>query len=178
MEQLARELGVEPAAFDGGLMRRREFLLGAAGALVRSERAAASARRARRKPVAQAVTRPKIDGDLLIFNWTEYMNPRVIKRFEKQYGVSVTVSNFDSMPGMMAKLRAGNRYDLIFPTADYVAASTGSTRCARSTAARSATAAASTRSSTTPGTTRTPPTPSRTACTRPGSPGARTRSAS
>ena len=24
------------------------------------------------------------------------------------------------MPGMMAKLRSGNRYDLIFPTADYV----------------------------------------------------------
>ena len=73
------------------------------------------------KQVAQPITRPKIDGDLLIFNWTEYMNPRVITRFEKRYDVSVTVSNFDSMPGMMAKLRAGNRYDLIFPTADYVA---------------------------------------------------------
>jgi spermidine/putrescine transport system substrate-binding protein len=70
--------------------------------------------------VAQKVVRPEIDGDLLIFNWTEYMNPKVIRRFAKHYGVKVTVSNFDSMPGMMAKLRSGNRYDLIFPTADYV----------------------------------------------------------
>ena len=30
------------------------------------------------------------------------------------------MSNFDSMEGMLAKLRAGNRYDLIFPTSDYV----------------------------------------------------------
>jgi spermidine/putrescine transport system substrate-binding protein len=100
-------------------MRRREFLLGAAGAIfaggcgVGPQEAPA--------PVAQPVTRPEIDGDLLIFNWTEYMNPRVIRQFEKRYGVNVTVSNFDSMPAMMAKLRAGNRYDLIFPTADYVA---------------------------------------------------------
>jgi spermidine/putrescine transport system substrate-binding protein len=68
----------------------------------------------------QEVAAPKIDGDLLIFNWTEYMNPKVVKSFEKQYGVQVTTSNFDSMSGMMAKLRSGNRYDLIFPTADYV----------------------------------------------------------
>ena len=100
-------------------MRRREFLLGALGALAAG--GCGVGPQSAPKPVSQPVTRPKIDGDLLIFNWTEYMNPQVIRRFEKRYGVTVTVSNFDSMPGMMAKLRAGNRYDLIFPTADYVA---------------------------------------------------------
>jgi spermidine/putrescine-binding protein len=98
-------------------MRRREFLLGGAAVVMTG---CGVGPQSAPKPVAVKVVPPKIDGDLLIFNWTEYMNPKVIKRFEKHYGVDVTVSNFDSMPGMMAKLRAGNRYDLIFPTADYV----------------------------------------------------------
>jgi spermidine/putrescine transport system substrate-binding protein len=103
-------------------MRRREFLLGGAGLAAGVLTAGCGAGpQSPPKAATQKAVPPKIDGDLLIFNWTEYMNPKVIKRFEKHYGVSVTVSNFDSMPGMMAKLRSGNRYDLIFPTADYVA---------------------------------------------------------
>jgi hypothetical protein len=102
------------------VIRRREFLVGGAGLAAGALAGCGVGPQSAPKPVAQPVTRPEIDGDLLIFNWTEYMNPKVIKRFEKHYGVDVTVSNFDSMPGMMAKLRAGNRYDLIFPTADYV----------------------------------------------------------
>jgi spermidine/putrescine transport system substrate-binding protein len=101
---------------------RRDFLRGAglaAGALVGA--GCGVGPQSAPKQVAQRVVPPKIDGDLLIFNWTEYMNPTVVKRFGKHYGVKVSVSNFDSMPAMMAKLRSGNRYDLIFPTADYVA---------------------------------------------------------
>jgi spermidine/putrescine transport system substrate-binding protein len=64
--------------------------------------------------------RTKPDGDLLIFNWTEYMNPELLERFEKRYRVKVRQANFDSMEGMLAKLRSGNRYDLVFPTSDYV----------------------------------------------------------
>ena len=60
------------------------------------------------------------DGDLVYFNWSEYIEPKLIKAFEKQYGVKVRESNFDSMQGMMAKLRSGNRYDVIFPTAEWV----------------------------------------------------------
>jgi spermidine/putrescine transport system substrate-binding protein len=66
------------------------------------------------------VVEAKPDGDLVMFNWSEYMDQKLIKSFEKQYGVKVRQSNFDSMEGMMAKIRAGNVYDLIFPTADYV----------------------------------------------------------
>ena len=105
-----------------GLMRRREFLLGGAGLAAGAFAAGCGVGpQSAPKQVAVKVVPPKIDGDLLIFNWTEYMNPKVIKRFEKLHDVNVTVSNFDSMPAMMAKLRSGNRYDLIFPTADYVA---------------------------------------------------------
>jgi spermidine/putrescine transport system substrate-binding protein len=62
----------------------------------------------------------KVDGDLVYFNWAEYIDPALLEGFEKQYGVKVRESNFDSMPAMMAKLRAGIEYDVIFPTAEYV----------------------------------------------------------
>jgi spermidine/putrescine transport system substrate-binding protein len=61
----------------------------------------------------------QIDGDLVYFNWSEYLDPGVIKAFEKTYNVKVRDSNFDSMQGMMAKLRSGNRYDIIFPSSDW-----------------------------------------------------------
>ena len=62
---------------------------------------------------------PQIDGDLAYFNWAQYLNPRVIEAFEKEYDVTVRESNFDSMPAMMAKLRSGNEYDVIFPSAEF-----------------------------------------------------------
>ena len=67
----------------------------------------------------QRVVKAKIDGDLSYFNWDGYLDPALIKAFEKRYGVKVRESNFDSMPGMVAKLSGGNRYDVIFPSAEY-----------------------------------------------------------
>lgn len=61
----------------------------------------------------------KVDGDLVYFNWADYVDPSVFAGFQKEYGVKVIQSNFDSMPGMLAKLDAGNNYDLIFPSAKY-----------------------------------------------------------
>lgn len=63
---------------------------------------------------------PKVDGDLVYFNYTEYINPVLFKRFEKKYNVKIRESNYDSMPAMMAKLSSGNQYDLVFPSAEYV----------------------------------------------------------
>ena len=57
----------------------------------------------------QKVIKPKVDGDLVYFNWAQYLDPKLFKEFEKKYGVSVRQSNFDSMAGMMAKLRSGNQ---------------------------------------------------------------------
>jgi spermidine/putrescine transport system substrate-binding protein len=71
-------------------------------------------------PPAEKVVKAVPDGDLVYFNWAEYLEPKLIKAFEKEYGVKVRESNFDSMQGMMAKLRSGNRYDVIFPTAEWV----------------------------------------------------------
>jgi len=62
----------------------------------------------------------RVDGDLVYFNYAEYVDPKLVKGFEKRYGVKVRESYFDSMAAMMAKLRAGIAYDLMFPSAEYV----------------------------------------------------------
>jgi spermidine/putrescine transport system substrate-binding protein len=59
------------------------------------------------------------DGDLQFFNWAQYMNPAIIKGFEKEYKVKVQQTYFSNMQGMLAKLRAGVKYDVTFPEADY-----------------------------------------------------------
>jgi spermidine/putrescine transport system substrate-binding protein len=104
-------------------IRRREFLQGGAGLALGASLFAAGCGVGEEKASKEATTKvvpAKVDGDLLIFNWTEYMDPGLIEGFEAKYGVKVRQANFDSMPSMMAKLRSGNEYDLIFPTADYV----------------------------------------------------------
>ena len=63
----------------------------------------------------------KIDGDLYYFNWADYLDPGVLRRFQKEYGVKIIQSNFDSMEGMYAKINAGNQYDIVFPIAKWVA---------------------------------------------------------
>ncbi len=63
---------------------------------------------------------PEVDGDLVYFNWADYVHPKSMKGFQEEYGVEVIQSNFDSMEGMQAKLAAGNRYDVIFPSAQWV----------------------------------------------------------
>jgi spermidine/putrescine transport system substrate-binding protein len=62
----------------------------------------------------------EIDGDLVYFNWADYLAPSVVKGFQKEYGVKVIESNYDSMEGMYAKLAAGNQYDIVFPIAKWV----------------------------------------------------------
>jgi spermidine/putrescine transport system substrate-binding protein len=62
----------------------------------------------------------EIDGDLIYFNWADYLAPSVVKGFQEEYGVKVIESNYDSMEGMYAKLAAGNQYDIVFPIAKWV----------------------------------------------------------
>jgi len=101
-------------------LRRRELLRGAAGLGALGLIGCGVGNDDTPKQPAKAKVVPaKPDGDLVYFNWSEYLNPKLFKQFEKRYGVKVRQSNFDSMQGMMAKLRSGNRYDVIFPTAEW-----------------------------------------------------------
>ena len=62
----------------------------------------------------------KVDGDLIYFNWADYLDPSTFKGFQREYGVKIIQSNFDSMEGMYAKIQAGNQYDIVFPIAKWV----------------------------------------------------------
>ena len=54
---------------------------------------------------------------LHVYNWTDYMNPDVISRFEQQYNCSVVVNYFDSNDTLYAKLKSGaSGYDVAFPS--------------------------------------------------------------
>jgi spermidine/putrescine transport system substrate-binding protein len=106
-------------------MRRREVLRAGAGAALGLSGLGAlagcgvSRNQSASTQATERVVKAQPDGDLVYFNWSEYLDPELIKAFEKRYSVRVRESNFDSMQGMMAKLRAGNRYDIIFPSSEW-----------------------------------------------------------
>lgn len=71
------------------------------------------------KPESTAAVKPEIDGDILLYNWAQYMDPDIKKRFSEKYGVAVNEINFDNLEAMVTKLRAGGQYDLIWPSTEY-----------------------------------------------------------
>ncbi|RNB85187.1 spermidine/putrescine ABC transporter substrate-binding protein [Brevibacillus fluminis] len=55
----------------------------------------------------------KLDAELNVFNWTEYLPQSIIDKFEQQYGVKVNYSTYSSNEEMLAKLSVGSSgYDL------------------------------------------------------------------
>jgi spermidine/putrescine transport system substrate-binding protein len=59
-------------------------------------------------------------GELHIFNWGDYTNPDLIKKFEEAHQVKVTLDGYDSNEDMLAKVQAGNSgYDIVVP-GDYM----------------------------------------------------------
>jgi spermidine/putrescine transport system substrate-binding protein len=44
------------------------------------------------------------EGPLELYNWEEYINPRVVGMFEDQYGVKVNVNTFNTMSEAVANL--------------------------------------------------------------------------
>jgi spermidine/putrescine transport system substrate-binding protein len=55
--------------------------------------------------------------ELLLYNWSNYMSPDLLKRFESETGIKVTLDTYDSNETMLAKLQAGGAgYDLVVPT--------------------------------------------------------------
>jgi len=61
------------------------------------------------------------EGELNIFNWGNYTNPKLIEKFEKETGIDVNLDGYDSNETMLAKVRAGGSgYDIVVPTDYYV----------------------------------------------------------
>ena len=61
------------------------------------------------------------EGELNIYNWGDYTSPELIKKFEEQHKVKVTVTDYDSNDTALAKVRAGGHgFDIVVPSANYV----------------------------------------------------------
>ncbi len=61
------------------------------------------------------------EGELNIFNWGNYTSPEVIKKFEDEYKVKVTVTDYDSNDTALAKIKAGGHgFDIVVPSNSHV----------------------------------------------------------
>jgi spermidine/putrescine transport system substrate-binding protein len=60
-------------------------------------------------------------GPLKIYNWDEYIWPKVVKEFAAKYGVDFEISTFYNMNEAVAKIKTGQvDFDVFFPTIDVV----------------------------------------------------------
>ncbi|UTH14539.1 ABC transporter substrate-binding protein [Macrococcus equipercicus] len=54
---------------------------------------------------------------LYVYNWGEYMDPALLKKFEKETGIRVIYETFDSNESMLAKIKnGGTHYDIAVPS--------------------------------------------------------------
>lgn len=61
------------------------------------------------------------EGSLQLFNWGNYTSPELLDKFEKETGIKVTVTDYDSNDTALAKIEAGGHgFDLVVPSANYV----------------------------------------------------------
>lgn len=61
------------------------------------------------------------EGELQLFNWGDYTSPELIKKFEAETGIKVTITDYDSNDTALAKIEAGGHgFDLVVPSANYV----------------------------------------------------------
>lgn len=60
------------------------------------------------------------NGEVIVYNWGEYVDPEVLKMFEKETGIKVVYDEFETNETMYPKVEAGaSRYDLVCPS-DYM----------------------------------------------------------
>ena len=57
------------------------------------------------------------EGKLALYNWGDYINPLILKKFSEETGIEVSLDTYSSNEEMLAKIQAGaTGYDLIFPS--------------------------------------------------------------
>ncbi|MGE3305396.1 MAG: extracellular solute-binding protein [Rhizobiaceae bacterium] len=61
------------------------------------------------------------EGKLNLYNWGDYTNPELLKKFTAETGIEVTVTDYDSNDTALAKIEAGGHgFDLVVPSANYI----------------------------------------------------------
>ncbi|MBA4096971.1 MAG: spermidine/putrescine ABC transporter substrate-binding protein PotF [Rhodospirillum sp.] len=61
----------------------------------------------------------RADGELNIYNWSDYIGENTVANFEKEYNVKVRYDTFDSNETLESKLVVGSTgYDIVFPSSN------------------------------------------------------------
>jgi len=61
------------------------------------------------------------EGELQLYNWGNYTSPELLKKFQDETGITVTVTDYDSNTAALAKVEAGGSgFDLVVPSANYI----------------------------------------------------------
>lgn len=61
------------------------------------------------------------EGELFLYNWTDYTSDELIAKFEAETGIKVTLDTYDSNETLLAKLKSGaTGYDLAVPSQNFV----------------------------------------------------------
>lgn len=69
---------------------------------------------------ASACEPGQTDGDLVFYNWTEYIDPVLLEQFSEEYDVTVTEDFYPSNEELLARVQSGaSGYDVIVPS-DYM----------------------------------------------------------
>ena len=72
-------------------------------------------------PMIEAGLTPEKGSTLKIYNYADYLSPRVIKDFEAEYSLNVELSTFNDTEEALSKISSGAlKYDLYFPSYDQI----------------------------------------------------------
>ena len=62
----------------------------------------------------------RAEDSINLYNWSDYIPPDLLKKFEKDTGIKVNLDVYDSNESLLAKLKAGaTGYDVVVPS-DYM----------------------------------------------------------
>ena len=60
-------------------------------------------------------------GELHIYNWGDYTSPELIEKFENEYDVKVSITDYDSNETALSKVRPGGHgFDIVVPTSTHM----------------------------------------------------------
>jgi spermidine/putrescine transport system substrate-binding protein len=72
-------------------------------------------------PMIASGLKPEPGSTLKLYNYADYLSPRVIKNFEKEYSVKVELATFNDTEEAIGKIAAGGLdYDIYFPSYDQI----------------------------------------------------------
>lgn len=122
------ELRILASTATASRITRRHFLMGSAAAMFSGGVVLASCSSdggtgSSSGATATGSSLAALESDLNFYNWAEYDEPKVVKRFTSEYGPATTLDTYNSNEEMIAKLLAAGGttgYDIVVPTGIYI----------------------------------------------------------